>query len=686
MGMKKHGSKKEALPLENNKKEPQRLTWKSKYEQICASHVTNGTEEPETKDEDETKTNALDGLSGYLSSDSSSGESELNEEVQNFLKEVETLYEEDKKKQSVSNAVPSRIENVSSPVVTVAPAPSEMTMQYEHSKAPTVAWQECYDSTTGYTYYWNMETNEVTWDMPPDYQSYMEALKQWQQYQAQGVAALLQARVHQQLQQQQQLLAQQAQEQAASKAEIKHNIALKNKKKSLEKQSDSEEEKIELITSYGPFSEEESSDAEQVLSKTPKTKKKKTDSKNSSPKPSMGPQLPPGGNKIIKTMAKVIEKTKAIEKSKAAEKPKILTNSLVPYHPEFDDSDNEEPLENSKLNLVPDNGPPGAEVEKSSPALSPKEEIKKDEPEKVDGKEEEDDENVLLDRLKSQTQVLKELGGEIPDEVKSIITETSDKDEVKADDQKCRSPLLEESKTLKLKLSARAKKLISASTTTAKARATDFIQTPDGLKPISKKKEEAESSKNGTDGGEKRKLWLGMPTSLLSNDNNKNAEVRVREEGNRGGFGFVPTSDGKKRLKTDRIAFVKADILHLSEEENKANLDIADDEPLEQQVDIKDISGVLLDKMKFLSECKEPVPPVQTWTIQLETLLSAWESKNLRRNFLEDWLTKTSKELESLETSVAPDGWVCEWQRYVPIFKHYQQKFSFFQLMPEFTA
>lgn len=30
MGMKKHGSKKEALPVENSKKEPQRLTWKCK--------------------------------------------------------------------------------------------------------------------------------------------------------------------------------------------------------------------------------------------------------------------------------------------------------------------------------------------------------------------------------------------------------------------------------------------------------------------------------------------------------------------------------------------------------------------------------------------------------------------------------------------------------------------------------
>lgn len=29
-------------------------------------------------------------------------------------------------------------------------------------------WQECYDESTGYPYYWHIETNEVTWDMPEE--------------------------------------------------------------------------------------------------------------------------------------------------------------------------------------------------------------------------------------------------------------------------------------------------------------------------------------------------------------------------------------------------------------------------------------------------------------------------------------------------------------------------------------
>lgn len=31
-------------------------------------------------------------------------------------------------------------------------------------------WQECYDESTGYPYYWHIETNEVTWDMPEELQ------------------------------------------------------------------------------------------------------------------------------------------------------------------------------------------------------------------------------------------------------------------------------------------------------------------------------------------------------------------------------------------------------------------------------------------------------------------------------------------------------------------------------------
>lgn len=37
-----------------------------------------------------------------------------------------------------------------------------------------VAWQECFDESTGYPYYWNVESNQVTWEMPPEYKEWLE--------------------------------------------------------------------------------------------------------------------------------------------------------------------------------------------------------------------------------------------------------------------------------------------------------------------------------------------------------------------------------------------------------------------------------------------------------------------------------------------------------------------------------
>lgn len=40
----------------------------------------------------------------------------------------------------------------------------------------TCSWQECYDEASGYAYYWNMHSNEVTWECPEEYKLYRESL------------------------------------------------------------------------------------------------------------------------------------------------------------------------------------------------------------------------------------------------------------------------------------------------------------------------------------------------------------------------------------------------------------------------------------------------------------------------------------------------------------------------------
>jgi hypothetical protein len=60
------------------------------------------------------------------------------------------------------------------------------------------AWQECYDENSGYIYYWNVETNAVTWEMPPEYQAYIASAtsmqaQHWMMEQSMGMVPVMPA-------------------------------------------------------------------------------------------------------------------------------------------------------------------------------------------------------------------------------------------------------------------------------------------------------------------------------------------------------------------------------------------------------------------------------------------------------------------------------------------------------------
>uniref|UniRef100_T1I9U8 Uncharacterized protein n=1 Tax=Rhodnius prolixus TaxID=13249 RepID=T1I9U8_RHOPR len=236
------------------------------------------------------------------------------------------------------------------------------------------------------------------------------------------------------------------------------------------------------------------------------------------------------------------------------------------------------------------------------------------------------------------------------------------------------SPPATVAKRVKVKLSARGRELISTSLTTAKARATDFIETSEGLKPIASISEEASGITSPArlalleNNGTKKRL-----TSELANQHPAESLERPFSQGD-----LVSSSRedsitseapvNKKAKFESMIHFVKAETLLLSEK-NREKVTTPTDEESELSEEsmktyIKDNSSLLKDKMKFLSAGKETVSPVQIWAIQLETLLTAWESKYLKASFLKSWLDSTSKELRRLESSVAPPGWLCTWSRY----------------------
>lgn len=35
-------------------------------------------------------------------------------------------------------------------------------------------WKECFDDKSGFPYYWNIKTDEVTWEMPSQYKFWLE--------------------------------------------------------------------------------------------------------------------------------------------------------------------------------------------------------------------------------------------------------------------------------------------------------------------------------------------------------------------------------------------------------------------------------------------------------------------------------------------------------------------------------
>lgn len=41
----------------------------------------------------------------------------------------------------------------------------------------TTNWTKCTDHAVGHPYYWNMETKEVTWEMPTEYHQFLETSK-----------------------------------------------------------------------------------------------------------------------------------------------------------------------------------------------------------------------------------------------------------------------------------------------------------------------------------------------------------------------------------------------------------------------------------------------------------------------------------------------------------------------------
>uniref|UniRef100_A0A8D8VN78 Formin-binding protein 4 n=1 Tax=Cacopsylla melanoneura TaxID=428564 RepID=A0A8D8VN78_9HEMI len=484
-----------------------------------------------------------------------------------------------------------------------------------------VSWQECYDESSGYTYYWNMHNGEVTWEEPEELKQHKAELEKYYQLveaNRRGLAVAAAAV----------LLNQKAQRQQKQEKEK----APPDKKPKDEKEPESEEdEKIEMITSYG---NDTLSDSESDTEKT---------------------NCPSQAKKL-----KLSNESQDVKKSKKNTKS---SNSDVVFGPEL-------PQMNYNLSLppshIPEVGPqlpsPTAVNESEENALTRlREEASHSDSDSTHEDENKTDEDIIAE-LKQKALLLKKLGGEMPAELKMILEfddnsnsnsspaeesngiqllsgygdeSESDNEENKAQSEKKevqpsskvvnKKPTTTTTSSLatsvrnfkKLKLSARGKALIQASITTQRARAA--------------------------------KLEVDPP--IVDNG--------VKDNENKAGLGYSQTNS--TTTSKTKIMFVKPK----EDDEEEDELPMKVDKDSTDNIDgcnVDEFSSLLKSKLSCLcAHEKKQESTLFRIKIQLETLYTAWTEQALSVNYLLSTCTQISKRLKSLEQENLPLGWLAKW-------------------------
>ncbi|KAI5731942.1 hypothetical protein M8J77_018795 [Diaphorina citri] len=481
-----------------------------------------------------------------------------------------------------------------------------------------VSWQECYDDSSGYTYYWNMQSGEVTWDEPEELKKYKAELEKYYQLieaNRRGLAVAAAAVLLKQKQQQQK------QEKDKALPDTIHK-----EEKDVESEED---EKIEMITSYGNDTLSDSESESEKVNSPSQAKKMKLSHDNPDAKKS-------------KKNAKVSE---------------------VMFGPEL-------PQMNYNLSLPPSHIPktktlPAPSLVDDNPEDNALTKIMKEASQSDSDSANEDDNKTdedIIAELKQKALLLKKLGGEMPAELKVILdadedsnsTQSeimeasngiqllsgygngSDSEEIKPVEIKENAPLkpapskittpvtTTARKFKKLKLSARGKALIEASITTQRARAARLEPPPEN-----------------------------EPSPINMNDN----------EVTKAGFGYQAQSNTKPApgpFKSE-ISFVRES---KNDDDKQQKVLKMSDESLNtiDGCNVDEFSCLLKSKLSCLCavEGKEPSTS-QKLRIQIETLYTAWKEQALSVKYLLSICAQVSQRLKKLEQEKLPPGWVAMW-------------------------
>ncbi|XP_017893051.1 formin-binding protein 4-like [Ceratina calcarata] len=578
--------------------------------------------------------NPLANLLCHYNSDSDNEETKrdckLDDQVNNFFKEIQLI-------------APKQSDSSESSDAALATNSNPRLTQINQS---ALKWRECLDESSGYPYYWHIETNEVTWEMPEELRYYKNNVKtgaiakpppvhdssHWVDF-----SSVTYQQSHENIPEgmiPREVVARNRNRYICNETISRRQESQTEQEAANASDNDSDDGKIEMITSYG--SEESDSDTDEGQSKNDASNDSKgsrsTKSNEAFPSPAvvMQPLLP-----TVSQNPKQEHETKGIaEESRVESDSKLVEDSEAKYLKNAVQENNES-VENydgrtvkSKLSVESDidfriSLVPGYDEESDAEEES---EVKQERKALFPIPQTEETVDVVVPRKM------------ITDE-KTRDSNDGDTDIEKRDAQEQNNEELAERLEGESKIEEDVQK------------GNKFLDNLHGRSKFQRKRRIAFDVPS-------------KPSKVSDNESNKSETDAQREETNTyDEYTVEPAVEQQEKSNPENVEenvpSFKDDSTN-TEEETKVQ---PDEDSKEEEEEVNSLSQVILEKLKFLSEGKPAVSPVQTMSIRLQTLFVAWEAGCLEKDYLRRWLTETSHELERLEQDAAPLGWLCQWDR-----------------------
>ncbi|KAK9294969.1 hypothetical protein QLX08_010605 [Tetragonisca angustula] len=605
--------------------------------------------------------NPLANLLCHYNSDSDTEDSKkdckLDDQVNNFFKEIQLIAP----KQPVSNE-PNNV---------VLTANSNNRLAH-HINQQALMWRECLDESSGYPYYWHIETNEVTWEMPDELR-YLKnnvktssVVKPTQESHWVDFSSVIYQQSHENIPEgmiPREVVARNRNRyicnETVQKQESQTDQDTANTSDTMD--NDSDDGKIEMITSYGS-DESDSDTADENRSKNDtkesssvkcanKTPKSRCSEKSSAPIPMMQPQLLPIAQnlnqmyeskeesiiesadlkpaedtetKYLKNQIKhdTVQRADCTDKAKSDSR---LTKESVPKKNSNKHSINSDV--DFRISLVPGYDE-DSDVEEESEekqerkALFPIPQIEET-PENVSSRKNTIDDDHVADSNDS----------EINSERKTV--QEQDNEEI-LERLECKDDS-------------------TAKTEEDTQKGNKFVDNSHGRNKFFQRK---------------KRIAFDVPSTKVkaNNDETNKMEVETQRDEMSSCDEHLNETQADQQEETSTVNENAGENIPTCKDESNSteeetNTPDADAESKEDEREVNLLAQIILEKLKFLSEGKPSVSPVQLMSIQLQTLFVAWEAGCLEKSYLRRWLSDTSHELERLEQDAAPPGWLCQWDR-----------------------